>query len=120
MKELITFTLAIMLGYYFFLYFSHPDKKKHKIPRLQIWRIEILPNIRIHSKSRIYHIHHWANLMIVCAVAALMFVNFESMQFLIVISGFALGGIIQGLRYPDRFQFRHRKTLEEQAKTNKA
>lgn len=66
-----------------------------------------MPNIRIHSRSKIYHIHHWA---ILSLVTALTLINYEGFQYLSFVIGFAIGGIIQGLRYPDRFQFRHHHT----------
>lgn len=65
-----------------------------------------MPNIRIHSKGRIYHIHHWA---ILTLVTALTLLNYEGFQYVTIIKGIAIGGIIQGLRYPDRFKFRHTK-----------
>jgi hypothetical protein len=95
---------SIWLGYVLFLYLTHPAKKKDKIPQFRIWRIELLPNIRIHSRGKTYHIHHWAVLTLVTAVTLL---NYEGFQYLTIIKGIAIGGIIQGLRYPDRFKFRH-------------
>lgn len=107
MSGLFTFLFSIWLGYVLFLYLTHPEKKKHKIPQLRIWKIELMPNIRIHSKSKIYHIHHWVILTLVTAITLL---NYEGFQYLTFIKGIAIGGIIQGLRYPDRFKFRHSQT----------
>lgn len=104
MSGFFTFLFSVWLGYVLFLYFTHPEKKKHKVPQLRIWRVELMPNIRIHSKSKIYHIHHWVILTLVTAITLL---NYEGFQYLTVIKGIAIGGIIQGLRYPDRFKFRH-------------
>ena len=108
MTGLFTFLFSIWLGYIIFLYFSHPEKKKHKVPQLRVWRIEILPNIRIHSKSKTYHIHHW---VILSMLTTITLINYEGFQYLTIVKGMAIGGIIQGLRYPDRFKFRHHRKI---------
>jgi hypothetical protein len=100
MTGLFTFLFSIWLGYLLFLYFTHPAKKKHKLPRVQVWRVEISPNLRIHAKSKTYHIHHWAILTVFTAITL---IHFEGFQYVSLINGVAIGGIIQGLRYPDRF-----------------
>ncbi|MDP3244885.1 MAG: hypothetical protein Q8M83_04495 [bacterium] len=104
MSGFFTFLFSIWLGYVLFLYLTHPEKKKHRVPKLRVWRIELMPNIRIHSRSKFYHIHHWA---ILTLVTALTLINYEGLQYLTFVTGTAIGGIVQGLRYPDRFQFRH-------------
>ena len=112
MTGIFTFLFSIWLGYILFLYFTHPEKKKHKLPRVQVWRIEILPNIRIHSRSKTYHIHHWFLLTVFTAITLFYF---EGFQYLSLVKGAAIGGIIQGLRYPDRFQFRHHPATRAQS-----
>ncbi len=107
MTGFFTFLFSIWLGYVLFLYLTHPEKKKNKIPNVKVWRVELLPNVRIHYKGRIYHIHHWA---ILTLVTALTLLNYEGFQYLTVVKGIAIGGVIQGLRYPDRFKFRHHPT----------
>nr|MBI5456108.1 hypothetical protein [Candidatus Levybacteria bacterium] len=110
MNGFFTFLFSVWLGYVLFLYLTHPEKKKHRVPHFKIWRIELMPNIRIHSRSKIYHIHHW---VILTLVTALTLINYEGFQYLTFIKGIAIGGIIQGLRYPDRFQFRHHNSLNQ-------
>jgi hypothetical protein len=110
MSGFFTFLFSIWLGYVLFLYLTHPEKKKHKIPQIKVWRIELLPNIKIHYKGKIYHIHHWA---ILTLVTALTLLNYEGFQYLTLVKGIAIGGIIQGLRYPDRFKFRHHQTTNK-------
>ena len=110
MTGLFTFLFSIWAGYMLFLYFTHPQKKKHKVPSVKVWRIEILPNVRIHSRSKTYHIHHWFTLTVLIAITL---VNYEGFQYLTIIKGLAIGGIIQGLRYPDRFKFRHQPSLHK-------
>ncbi len=106
MTGLFTFLFSIWIGYVLFLYFTHPEKKKHKIPQVRIWRLELLPNIKIHSRGKIYWIHHWFVLTLLTAIIVL---NYEGLQYVTILKGIAIGGIIQGLRYPDRFKFRHPK-----------
>jgi hypothetical protein len=113
MAGIFTFLFSIWLGYVLFLYLTHPEKKKNKIPKVRVWKIELLPNIRIHFHGRIYHIHHWT---ILALVTLATLVNYEGFQFLTIVKGVAIGGTIQGLRYPDRFKFRHYPTLDK-AKT---
>jgi len=107
MSGFFTFLFSIWLGYILFLYLTHPEKKKSKIPQLRVWKIELLPNIRIHYRGKIYHIHHWA---ILTLVTTLTLLNYEGFQYLTIVKGVAIGGIIQGLRYPDRFKFRLHQT----------
>lgn len=108
MDGFFTFLFSIWLGYVLFLYLTHPEKKKHRVPQFRIWRVELMPNVRIHSgRGKIYHIHHWA---ILTLVTALTLINYEGLQYLTLVKGVAIGGIIQGLRYPDRFKFTHYHT----------
>jgi hypothetical protein len=110
MSGFFTFLFSVWLGYVLFLYLTHPEKKKHRIPRVKLGRIELLPNIRIHFRGKVYHIHHWAVLTL---VTALTLINYEGFQYLTLIKGIAIGGVIQGLRYPDRFKFRQHITANQ-------
>ncbi len=110
MREIIIFVISVWIGYLFFLYFSHPLKKKHKVPHISLGNIEFLPNLRIHYKNKTYHIHHWLTLSV---IAFFTLVSSESIQHFMLFKGAVLGGIIQGLRYPDRFQFRHPRQIKK-------
>lgn len=93
--------VAFVVGYYVFLIFSHPEKKKSKLPRIAYRNIEVSPNIKIHFRNRTYHLHHWL-------VLTLMFLG--SLYFidgLVAVKAAGFGGIVQGLRYSDRFKIRH-------------
>jgi len=103
MQGILTFIISACVGYLFFLYFSHPEKKKNKVPKISIKNVDILPNFRIHAGSKTYWFHHWFLLSIVIAVPIVIGENF---QFPMVVEGLLVGGILQGLRYPDRFRFR--------------
>ena len=76
------------------------------MPKVQFGIIELLPNFRIHLRKKTYHIHHWVTLSI---LIFLILLNYEGFKYIAIIKGMAVGGIIQGLRYPDRFKFRHPK-----------
>jgi len=108
MRGILTFIISAVVGYFFFRFYSPPlhlsGKQKKRLPKLSIWRVDILPNFRIHVGSKTYWIHHWFWLSIIVAVPIIIR---EDFQFPMVVEGLLVGGIIQGLRYPDRFSFRH-------------
>ena len=101
----ITFIISLFSGYTFFLYLSHPAKKKHKVPHVKIKNIEILPNLKIHYRSTTFWIHHW---ILLSALAITSFIAFEGMH-LAFLKGAAIGGVLQGLRYKDRFHIRNKR-----------
>ena len=104
LNGIVIFFLSVLAGYVVFLYLSHPDKKKNKVPHLRIGNIEILPNLKIHFRNKTYHVHHWLLLSI---LTAFVLSSVEWLNHLMMLKGVAIGGILQGLRYPDRFKFRH-------------
>lgn len=104
MNGIMPFLFAFSTGYMFFLYFSHPAKKKHVLPRIKFKNIELLPNIRIHYRNTTLHLHHW---LLLGMVTITSLVIYEGLQQLVLVKGVAIGGMIQGLRYKDRFIFRH-------------
>ncbi|MCL4354645.1 hypothetical protein M1349_04235 [Patescibacteria group bacterium] len=106
----LTFFLCIVLGYLFFLYLSHPQKKKNKIPKISIGRIDFLPNFRIHIDKKTYHFHHWLLLTLIIAVPVVIQENFP---YPMMVRGLLIGGILQGLRYSDRFKFRYPREIEQ-------
>lgn len=111
MSGLLTLFFSVWLGYALFLYFSHPNKKKHKVPKVRIGRLEFLPNLKLHLGSKTYHFHHWFVLALIAAIAIFVL---EDFQFPMILQGLIIGGIIQGLRYPDRFKFRYPRFPELQ------
>lgn len=101
---IITFTLSMVLGYFFFLYLSHPEKQKKRVPKVGVWNIEFLPNFRVHIGSKTYHFHHW---LVLALIILLPFILSDKFSYPMIFKGVIVGGILQGLRYPDRFRFRH-------------
>ncbi|HUD44857.1 MAG TPA: hypothetical protein VMR41_04905 [Patescibacteria group bacterium] len=102
MQTVLLFCFFFIAGYQFFLIFSHPQKRKHTLPRIKYKNIEILPNVRIHFRSKTYWFHHWLILSLIAG-----FITFtEGFLALLVVKAVMMGGIAQGLRYHDRFCFR--------------
>lgn len=105
----ISFLATLLFGYALSLYFSRPIEKNgqiqpNRLPSMRYGNIEILPNLRLHIGSKTYWLHHWVYLTIFTIG---LFVAVDSFSHLLAVKGVAIGGIIQGLRYPDRFKFRH-------------
>lgn len=103
MNVIIT-SLFFVLGYKFFLELTHPEKKKHKLPPIKLGNLEILPNVRFHFKGKTYHFHHWLLLSIFTLISS--YFLYETILNGMYLKSAVAGGIIQGLRYPDRFHFR--------------
>ncbi|MBI2443528.1 MAG: hypothetical protein HYV40_06535 [Candidatus Levybacteria bacterium] len=106
MRTAIIFLVSFTIGYYIFLLFSHPGKKKHKLPNIRIRNVELLPNFKIHGRHKTYHIHHWVVLSLALAVGAFLY---EGIIRSPLFNGVTVGGILQGLRYKDRFKIRYPK-----------
>lgn len=107
MSGVFLFFLSAWIGYLLFLFLNDPidnlQTQKKRLPTVSFKNIEILPYFRIHFGKKTYHVHHWLLLSVITIVAL---VGFEGFQHQVVLNGAAIGGIIQGLRYPDRFQFK--------------
>jgi hypothetical protein len=104
MGTLTIFLASLVLGYYLSLIISHPKRKHRILPQLRFKNLEISPNVRLHIGGKTYWFHHWVYLSVLIAV---LFIAYDSFQQYMLLKGAALGGVFQGLRYPDRFKFRH-------------
>ena len=103
-QEIITFILSAVIGYVFFLYLTHPEKKKNRVPKIGFRNIELMPNFRVHIGNKTYHFHHW----LLFALLILIPVIFrDSSRYPLIFKGVLIGGILQGLRYPNKFKFRY-------------
>lgn len=112
MQSTILFAIALLVGYYFSAYFSTPVVKDGKVrpnrlPSLRIGNIELLPNVRIHLKNSTVHFHHWFYLTVLIVGAVVLYDNLMHFATAKAAAGASVGGIIQGLTYPDRFKFKH-------------
>lgn len=110
MNGVLTLVFSIPIGYLFFLYLSHPKKKKHKVPKISLGNVDFLPNFRIHIGKKTYHFHHWFLFALVIATPVIIR---ERFQYPMILQGFLIGGIIQGLRFSDRFKFRYPREFEQ-------
>lgn len=87
---------------------SHPKSKiHHNLPQKKYKNLYILPNVKIVTDEKTYHVHHWATMGVLYWTLFIKKKKFSS-KFL---HGIMLGSIIQGLTYKDRFQFTY-KTIE--------
>ena len=87
---------------------SHPKSKVHKtLPKKKYKNFHILPNVKIVTDEKTYHLHHWATMSVLYWTLFLKKKKFRS-KFL---HGIMLGSIVQGLTYKDRFSFSY-KTIE--------
>lgn len=109
MTGVLTFIISIVIGYFLFLYLSHPEKKKDKLPKISIGNLDLSPNIRVHIGSKTYWFHHWFLLSLLIGIPIIVQ---EDFQMPMIIKGVIVGGILQGLRYPDRFKFRYPRLKE--------
>ena len=112
MNSIFLFAIFLLLGYYLSVYVSKPVIKNgrpapNRLPTLRVKNIELLPCIRIHSKTKTYWFHHWFYLTVITLSLVLLYDNFIHYTTGKAAAGAAMGGIFQGLRYPDRFKFRH-------------
>ena len=111
------FLFSAWIGYLLFLFLNdpidNPRTQKKRLPRIHYKNIELLPYFRVHIGKRTFHFHHWF-LLSVATVATLFL--FEGLQHHMVLNGAAIGGIIQGLRYPDRFKFHHPRKSQKSAR----
>lgn len=99
MSSFFVFTAAGAFGYFIFNLLSHPGSTiKNKLPHIKIKWIQIMPNVRIHVRGRVIFLHHWMNLTIVFVISIIVNQGFLD---LISTKGIIVGGIIQGLTYPD-------------------
>ena len=103
------FIATLLFGYLLSLYFSRPVEKNgqvlpNRLPSLRVKNLEVLPNLRIHIGSKTYWLHHWFYLTIITLA---LFLYYDSFSHLLVVKGTAIGSILHGLRFPDRFKFRH-------------
>jgi len=98
--ELVYAFLSSIAGYLTFRFTSHPNSRIHKkLPQIKLKNIQIFPSIRITIRGRIIHFHHWFSFTILLCIS--IFVTGGILDSWLT-RGFLLGGVFQGLRFPDR------------------
>jgi hypothetical protein len=63
-----------------------------------------LPNFRVHIGSKTYHFHHWFIFALIILIPIILAENYS---YPIMLKGLLIGGILNGLRYQNRFKFRY-------------
>ncbi len=105
-KDSFKFLAGATMGYSLFWLFSNPRSKvKNRLPTKKIRNISLLPNIKLQRRDTQYHLHHWMNLMFLYGLVHLKKRGFLRSK---VVTGFLVGGILQGLSYSDRFTIRQK------------
>lgn len=112
MQTFILFAITCLLGYYASQFFTRPIFKdgKHRpnrLPTLKIGNFEILPCVRIHVRNTTLRFHHWFYLSVLIVGAFVLYDNLMHLTTVKVATGASLGSILQGLTYPDRFEFKY-------------
>ena len=106
MDNFLIFVLSSCLAYILFSFFADSPKdlksKKHRLPLLKYKNIEFSPYVRIHIRKKTYHLHHWITLTVITGIT---FLWTDSFSHYLLLKAAGIGGIIQGLRYKDRFKF---------------
>lgn len=91
---------STLAGYLTSYFISQPySKLNSKIPKIKLKNIELLPSIRILLRGKIIHFHHWFNFTILLCIS--IFVTGGLLDSWMT-RGFLIGGVFQGLRFPDR------------------
>jgi len=81
-------------------FFTHPNSKiRQKLPNLRIKRVEFFPSLRLVGKAKIIHFHHWFNFSLLLCLSIFVTSGFLDSW---ITRGALLGGIVQGLKFPDR------------------
>lgn len=96
--QLLYGLMTALLSYKICNFVTHPKSKIwHKMPRVKVKRVELLPSLRVIVKGRVVHFHHWFNFSLLLCVS--IFVTGGLLDSWIT-RGFLLGGVIQGLSTP--------------------
>ena len=99
---------ATVLGYTTFHLTKYPNGKfGKKLPNLKLKAIELSPSIRLNIREHTIHFHHWMNLAILLAISVPMTGALWDSVFA---KAFLVGGIVQGLTFPDRRKIYYKKT----------
>lgn len=117
MQSFLLFAITCLLGYYLSRYVSKPiikngQPRPNRLPAVKIGNFEILPCVRIHVRNTTLRFHHWFYLSVFIVGALVLYDNIMHFTTFKVATGASLGSILQGLTYPDRFEFKYpRKKL---------
>jgi hypothetical protein len=93
------FTLSLFLGYLFNNSLSKSGRRiNKKLPFITIKFLQLSPNVKIHFKNKSIHLHHWLTYSVILIITFTLNTGiFESL----ISRGYLIGGILQGLSFPD-------------------
>jgi hypothetical protein len=98
--DFISMLPSAIAGYTTFHLTKYPNGKVgKKLPTVKIKNIEISPSIRLNLRDHTIHFHHWMNLAILLLISVPMT---GSLWDSALTKAFLVGGIVQGLTFPDR------------------
>ncbi len=98
---------ATVLGYTTFHLTKYPHGKVgKKLPKLKLKAIELSPSLKLNFRNHTIHFHHWMNLAILLAISVPMTGTLWDSN---IAKSFLVGGIIQGLTFPDASRIIYRK-----------
>lgn len=104
METLVGGTVSFII----FHLISHPTSRiTKKIPQAKIKKIQILPNLRIEVKNRVFHVHHWMWIAPFYVAAQIIDKGILKSD---LVHGALLGGFLQGLLFRDSLKFIHPAT----------
>ena len=103
----VIYTLfSTLVGYVTFRFMTHPNSRIHrKLPQIKFKHLQLFPSVVISIRGRIIHLHHWFSFTILLCIS--IFVTGGILDSWLT-RGFLLGGVFQGLRFPDRNIFQKR------------
>lgn len=118
-KEAMRVLTGTSVGFGFFRLSSHPKNKLsfyHRLPKIKISAVEILPNLKFKFKNYFIHIHHW---IWASALLWLAFIVTEGWSEWTIFKGLMIGAIVQGLTYKSRFKIllRTQKALQNRGRS---
>ena len=103
--------LGSFIGFLSFSLTSHPNSPLGKrVPTKKIRNISFTPELKVSSKNRVFHFHHW--IIFTSLYIATLYIHRGFLQS-DIFQGFMLGSIAQGLTYEDRFMFMYQATGEK-------
>lgn len=101
---------ATILGFLTLKFTTHPHSRiKRKMPRVKVKNVQLFPEITVHIKGKIIRFHHWFNFSVILIIS--LFIT-SSLLDAVFTRGFLIGGILQGLSFPDRKIIFDKKELQ--------
>jgi len=98
--QIIYTVIFAIVGYVSSRLASHPNSKiNRKLPKVRVKNVYLLPSLQIAIRGKVLHLHHWFNFTVLLCIS--IFVTGGILDSWLT-RGFLIGGVIQGLRFPDR------------------